>query len=101
MLRTTPWLVPQTLASEALSALLLRECGGWPSPLSLTISSTFEGTPLRTLARLEVQVEPAIANRPPFDALGPFVTQDDFPVILTAIGEQNRREFGPRADRPD
>jgi hypothetical protein len=97
----TPWLVPQALVSEALSALLLRECGGWPSPLSLTIPSTLEGTPLRTLATLEVQVEPAIANQPPFDALGPSVTQDDFPVILAAIGEQNRSEFGPRADRPD
>jgi hypothetical protein len=29
------------------------------------------------------------------------VTQDDFPGILAAIGEQNRRGFGPRADQPD
>jgi len=26
--------------------------------------------------------------------------QDDFPAILAAIREQNRREFGPFADRP-
>jgi len=26
---------------------------------------------------------------------------DDFPAILAAIREQNRREFGPFADRPD
>jgi hypothetical protein len=97
----TPWLVPEALASEALSALLLRECGGWPTPLSLTIPSTFEGTPLRTLATLELRVDPAIASQPPFDALGPSVTQDDFPAILATIREQNRREFGPRADRPD
>jgi hypothetical protein len=97
----TPWLVPEALASEALSALLLRECSGWPSPLSLTIPSSFEGTPLRTLATLEVEVDPAIASQPPFDALGSSVTQDDFPVILAAIREQNRREFGPRADQPD
>jgi hypothetical protein len=97
----TPWLVPESLASEALEAALLRECGGWPSPLSLTIPSTFEGTPLRTLATLELRVDPAIAGQPPFDALGPSVTQDAFPEIVAAIREQNRREFGPRADRPD
>jgi hypothetical protein len=97
----TPWLVPHALASEALEAALLRECGGWPSPLSLTIPSTFEGTPLRTLATLELRVDPAIASQPPFDALGPSVTQDDFPAIVAAIREDNRREFGPRADRPD
>ena len=46
-------------------------------------------------------MDPAIASQPPFDALGPSVTQDDFPVIVAAIREQNRREFGPRADQPD
>jgi hypothetical protein len=97
----TPWLVPHALASGALSALLLRECGGAPTPLSLPNPSTFEGTPLRTLATLELRVDPAIASRPPFDSFGPSVTQDDFPVIVTAIREQSRREFGPRADRPD
>jgi hypothetical protein len=89
------------LISVALEAALLRDCGGWPTPLSLTIPSTFEGTPLRTLAMLELRVDPAIARQPPFDALGPSVTQDDFAVIVAAIREQNRREFGPRADRPD
>jgi hypothetical protein len=97
----TPWLVPKSRASEALSALVLRECGGWQSPVSLSIPSSFDGTPLRTLAMLELQVDPAIASQPPFDALGPFVTQDDLPVILAAIRDQNRREFGVDADRPD
>ena len=97
----TPWLVPKERASEALSARVRRECGGWPSPVSLTIPTSFEGTPLRTLARLELWMDPAIASQPPFDALGSFVTQDDFPDILAAIREQNRREFGPRADQPD
>ena len=97
----TPWLVPQAAASEALRESLLRECGGWPTPLSQTILSSFEGTPLRTLARLELRVEPAIARQPPFDAMGPSVTQEDFPAIVAAIREQNRREFGPRADQPD
>jgi hypothetical protein len=45
--------------------------------------------------------DPAIASQSPFDALGPSVTQEAFPVILAEIPEQNRREFGPRADRPD
>ena len=97
----TPWLVPEALASEVLEAALLRECGGWPSPLPLTLPSRFEGTPLRTLARLELRVDPAIASQPPFDALGPSVTQDDFPAIVAAIRDQNRREFGPRAEQPD
>jgi hypothetical protein len=97
----TPWLVPQGRASEALEAALRRECGGWPSPLPLATPSTFEGTPLRTLARLELRVDPAMASQPPFDALGPAVTQEDFPAIVAAIREQNRREFGPRADQPD
>ena len=97
----TPWLVPQARASKALSARLLRECGGWPSPISLTSPSAFEGIPLRTLARLELRVDPAIASQPPFDALRSPVMQDDFPAILAAIREQNHREFGPFADRPD
>jgi hypothetical protein len=49
----------------------------------------------------ELWMDPAIASQPPFDALGSFVTQDDFPDILAATREQNRREFGPRADQPD
>jgi hypothetical protein len=97
----TAWLVPEALASEALGAALLRECGASPTPLSLTIPSSFEDTPLRTLAALELRVDPALAGQHPFDALGPSVTQDDFPVIVAAIREQNRREFGSRADRPD
>jgi hypothetical protein len=97
----TPWVVPEALASEALEAALLRECGALPAPLPLPNPSTFEGTPLRRLARLELRVDPAIAIQPPFDALGPSVTQDDLPVIVAAIREQNRREFGPRADRPE
>src|SRR6266850_7980550 len=72
-----------------------------PSPISLTSPSTFEGIPLRTLAKLELRVDPAIASQPPFDALRSPVTQDDFPAILAAIREQNRREFGSFADRPD
>jgi hypothetical protein len=60
----TPWLVPESRASEALGALVLRECGGWPSPVSLSIPSSFDGTPLRTLAMLELQVDPAIASQP-------------------------------------
>ena len=48
-----------------------------------------------------MHVDPAIASQPPFDALSSSVTQDDFPAILEAIREQNRREFGPFADRPD
>ena len=97
----TPWLVPQAVASEPLKVALQRECGGWPTPLSVDIPSTFEGTPLRVLAKLELRVDPAVASQPPFDALGPSVTQDDFPAILAAIREQNRREFGPRANQPD
>jgi hypothetical protein len=58
----TPWLAHQAVACEALEGALLRECGGWPTPLSLTIPSTFEGTPLRTLAKLERLVDPAIAS---------------------------------------
>jgi hypothetical protein len=92
----TPWLVPEALVSEALSALLLRDCGGWPSPLSLTIPSTFEGVPVRTLATLELHVDPAIASQPPFDALGPSMTQDDFPVILAAIRELDSSGFSLR-----
>jgi hypothetical protein len=35
-------------------------------------------------------VDPAIASQAPFDAMGSFVTQDDFPAIVAAIREQNR-----------
>ena len=96
----TPWLVPEALASAERKARLPLDCGGWPKPLALPNPSAFVGTSLRTLAELEIRVDPGLANQPPFDTLGPVVTQDSFPAILAVIREQNRREFGSRADRP-
>jgi len=96
-----PWLVPESLASDELKARLRLECGDRPAPLGLPNPSTFADTPLRTLATVELQVDPSIANRPPFDTLGPVVTQEAFPAILAVIRERNRREFGPRAGQPD
>jgi hypothetical protein len=96
----TPWLVPESAASESLKARLSRECGGWPRPLALPNPAGFAGVPLRTLAALEIRVDASLANQPPFDALGPVVTQDSFPAILEVIRQQNLREFGSRADRP-
>ena len=80
---------------------LLRECGGWPSPLPLTSSSSFDGTPLRTLARLEIEVDPELAKQPPFDSIHRAVTQDDYPAIVAVVREQDRREFGPGSDHPE
>jgi hypothetical protein len=96
-----PWVIPRALASPELSELVLRDCGEWPRPMPLASPASFDGTPLHTLARLELQADPAIAGRPPFDALGAHVTQEDFPVILEAIRAQNKRQFGPMADRPE
>jgi len=97
----TPWVVPRSLASDDLREALLRECGNWPSPLPLTTNSSFDGTPLRTLARLEIEVDPELAKQPPFDSMHRAVTQDDYPAIVAVVREQNLREFGPGADRPE
>ena len=96
-----PWVIPQALASEKARNLVLRDCGGWPSAVALLSPASFDGTPLRALARLELRVDPSIASQPPFDSLGPKLTEEDFPRIVSVIRDQNAREFGPNADRPE
>jgi len=91
----TPWLIPEELATEALRG----ECGESVQAVSLLVPRSFREIPIDQLATLEIALSDALKEQPPFDALGPRITPDDFPAILETAREQIRAQLGPEADR--
>jgi hypothetical protein len=91
----TPWLIPEELATAGLRS----ECGEDVQPLSLFEPNFSPEIAVDRFATLEIVPSEALRKEPPFDALGPRITQDDFPAILTAIREQVRARLGTQADR--
>ena len=96
-----PWLLPDRYASPELRASLAKQCGDDPSPKIIRVPDSLGGVAFRDHLTLEIRVDDRLAKVPAFRALGRPVNQDDFPVLLDGIREQNRAEFGLRADRPD
>ena len=97
-----PWLVPPSRMSAELASALERHCGSAdPEPLPLPLGRTAEPALLGRMARLELVVDDRLAAQEPFAQMGREVTDRDFPEIIRVIREQNRAEFGERADLPD
>jgi hypothetical protein len=92
-----PWLVPASLAPESL----VEHCGESPAPLPIPIKVWSAGYLVDDFVTLEIEVDDNLASQEPFVTMGRRITHRDFPAIIAAIQEQNREEFGPRADRPD
>jgi hypothetical protein len=95
--KVTPWLVPPTRTGPLLRAA----CGGVHKPLAIVNPATMSGIDFADQASLVVDLPPELAARPPFDKLGPRITEEDFPTILEWIVARNREMFGPLGDRPD
>ena len=96
-----PWLLPDQYATASLRANLEKECGANPKPQRVQILEALDGFAFRDYLTLEFAMDGALAETPAFPALGARLTQDDFPKIMEAVREENRRMYGPRADRPD
>jgi len=94
--RLTPWLVPQDLVPAAVR----KACGEEVRALSLFEPAPFRDIAVGQVATLEITPSDLLRTQPPFDALGPRVTQDDFPAILKTLRKQVRAQLGPEADRP-
>lgn len=90
----TPWLIPDALATESLR----NTCGEGVKAVSLPDPSVFRDIPIDQFATLEIAPEDRLREQPPFDALGPRITQHDFPAILEVARQQIRAELGPEAD---
>jgi len=96
-----PWLVTDAVAPERLGDRLRAHCGAAPEPVQLSNPDSLRGVPFRRWATLEITVSDELAEQPLFMERGRRITQDDFPELLEEIRLQSRKEFGPRADRPD
>ena len=70
-------------------------------PLPLRYRESYEDYRFGDLLTYQVEVDDRLAAQEPFTTLGRTITQADFPAIMAAMREQNREEFGPKADRPD
>lgn len=92
-----PWLVPPSAFGPRLRAA----CGDDPRPLPIANPSSMSGVDFATQAALVIELPEELAAREPFARLGRRITQKDFPVLLDFIRRENRRMFGPLADRPD
>ncbi len=95
--RITPWLVSAGLAPESLREI----CGDDPNPVTISIPDEIMGLKFSDWVSLKIEVDDNLAAQAPFTEIGRSVSQADFPRIIEAIREQNREEFGPRADQPD
>jgi len=93
----TPWLVPADRAPESLR----EACGDAPEPLEISNPEGLLAFRFADWVTLEIDVEESLAIQAPFNEIGRTVTQADYPLIIEAIREQNREEFGPDADRPE
>lgn len=91
-----PWLVPPERAPASLEAA----CADARPPLVLAPRDEFADVPFADWLTLEIRVTGEVAQEAPFARPDRWVTQADFPAIVAAIREQNRRLFGPSADRP-
>jgi hypothetical protein len=92
-----PWLVPAALAP----ASLLEVCGDDPKPLAIANRHSVLGVEFPDWVSLQIEVDDNLAAQAPFTEIGRSVSQADFPRIIEAIREQNRKEFGPGADQPN
>jgi len=91
----SPWLVPDELMPRSLR----QACGDTPAPLLLNNPSNIAGVPCGDLIDLDIEIDDNLLRQPPFDRLGPRISQDDFPAIMQAIQTAARARFGENADR--
>jgi hypothetical protein len=96
-----PWLVTDVVGPERLGDRLRARCGAAPEPVQLSNPDSLLGVPFRQWATLEITVSEELVKQPLFMERARRITQDDFPGIVEQIRRQSRKEFGPRADRPD
>jgi len=94
--KVTPWLVPPSRKGAQLKAA----CAGDPAPLAIANPASMSGIDFAEQASLVIDLPVELASQPPFDKLGPHLTQKDFPAILDFIRAQNQALFGPLGDRP-
>jgi len=96
-----PWLVTDVVGPERLGDRLRAHCDAAPEPVQLSNPDSLRGVPFRRYATLEITVSDKLVEQPLFMERGRRITQDDFPELVEEIRRQSRKEFGPRADRPD
>jgi hypothetical protein len=74
--------------------------GDWAISTRTTAPTTTSSPVAKLIAAARTDYD-ELASQAPFTAIGRTVTQSDFPNIVEGIRQQNRAEFGDRADRPD
>jgi hypothetical protein len=97
----TPWLVTDAGIGPHATGVLDKTCGPDVSPLVLRNPDDFRGLPLRDVATLEIDVDPALVGRRlPLPRDSNRITQDDFPAIVAAIAIEADDLFGEGAGSP-
>jgi len=96
-----PWRLERYANTPELQRLR-RELCDQAQPLRLSLPDMIGGVRIGELARLEIVAAPTLAAAGfPFPDRAPApVTPEDFPPIIAAIRDQNRREVGAGKDEP-
>ncbi len=96
-----PWLVPGERLEPAEREEIEAVCGNEPEPHVLRNPSRIPGLVFAEVLRMEVVLSDEFRAKPALRAFAPVVQQRDIPLILDAIREEMRNEFGPLADSPE
>ncbi len=96
-----PWRVPRRLQSAALRESMRRHCVD-EAAAQLTRRQYIEGVPLHDLVRLDVRIEPQVAERIAGSATDArWLSDRGFAAAIARVRRENAEIFGERADRPD
>ena len=99
-LRQTPWTVPPERLDDALATRLDDTCGAEREAHALRNPTRLFDLHFEEIARLEIQLEPPLADHPALASYAGTVPDAAFPEILETIRQEARDEFGTLADRP-
>lgn len=99
-LRQAPWVVSPERLDPALAARLDEACGPERDAHPLRNPTRLFDLQFAEIARLEIRLEPELANHPAFEPYEGTITDRAFPELVETIRREAREEFGPEADRP-
>lgn len=97
----TPWLVPPQYFSSDMREAVVEHCGEEEMRAAvLRVPSTIHGIDPQRIARLDIEVGNELLERFPLpQSESRWISQDDFPRIITSIRSEILEELGAGADQ--
>lgn len=94
------WQVPSVILRDPRFAKLRAACGDDPKPVKLVAINSLDGHKFKDWITIHFELDKKLSKQKPFLKYGTSITQIDLPSIVSAIRDQNEKEFGVGADKP-